>query len=56
MHSYSDRGFESDYKEMYKHLGKTKGVRERVYIKYLSDKKELALCRIGKMDNGNNAQ
>ncbi len=56
MHSYSDRGFESDYKEMYKHLGKTKGVRERVYIKYLSDKKELALHRIGKMDNGNNAQ
>lgn len=56
MRSYSDRGFESDYKEMYKHLGKSKDFRERVYIKYLSDKKELALRRIGEMDNGNKEQ
>ncbi len=56
MRSYSDRGFESDYKEMYKHLGKPKDFRERVYIKYLSDKKELALRRISEMDNGNKAQ
>ena len=56
MRSYSDRGFESDYKEMYKHLGKPKDFRERIYIKYLSDKKELALRRISQMDNGNNAQ
>ena len=56
MRSYSDRGFESDYKEMYKHLGKPKDFRERVYIKYLSDKKQLALRRIGEMDNGNKEQ
>lgn len=53
MRSYSDRGFESDYKEMYKHLGKSKDFRERVYIKYLSDKKKLALSRIGEIENLN---
>ena len=51
--SYSDRGFESDYKEMYKHLGKSKDFRECVYIKYLSDKKKLALRRIGEIENLN---
>ena len=56
MRSYSDRGFESDYKDMYRHLEKPKDFRERVYIKYLSDKKELALRRISEMDNGNKAQ
>ena len=53
MRSYSDRGFESDYKEMYKHLGKSKDFRECVYIKYLSDKKKLALRRIGEIENLN---
>ena len=56
MRSYSDRGFESDYKDMYRHLEKPKDFRERVYIKYLSDKKQLALRRISEMDNGNKAQ
>ena len=56
MRSYSDRGFESDYKDMYRRLEKPKDFRERVYIKYLSDKKELALRRISEMDNGNKAQ
>ena len=31
MCSYSDRGFKSDYKEMYKHSGKPKDFRERVW-------------------------
>lgn len=51
--SYSDGGFESDYKEMYKVSGKSKDFRERVYIKYLSDKKKLALSRIDEIDKDN---
>lgn len=54
--SYSDGKFEEDYVKMYKNSEKPKEFREALYVKYLTDKKELALSRIDEIDKDNKAQ
>lgn len=54
--SYSDGKFEEDYVKMYKNSEKPKEFREALYVKYLTDKKELALSRIDEIDKDNKVQ